>query len=81
MGGLVQILAKAPNLDQMSTIPYSFDVCRAPRRATHGAAILAKSNMSAIRVSGQYAQKTETFIKIVFRDQISQMGYQNDRNK
>jgi hypothetical protein len=57
MGGLVQILAKAPNLDQMSTIPYHFDFCRAPRWATLGAATLDKSKMAAIGVSGQSAQK------------------------
>jgi hypothetical protein len=34
-------------------MPYYFDFCRAPRWATLGAAILAKSKMAAIRVCGQ----------------------------
>ena len=44
---LVHILPKAPNLDQMSPIPYLFDFWRAPRKAPPGAAILGKSNMAA----------------------------------
>jgi hypothetical protein len=78
---LAQILAKAPNLDQMSIIPYHFDFCRAPTWATLGAAILDKSKMAAIRVSGQSAQTLKKLIQMLFSDQILQMRYQNDRNK
>ena len=33
IGRLVQVLPKAPNLAHMSPMAYSFDFCRAPRRA------------------------------------------------
>jgi hypothetical protein len=81
MNCLVQILPKAPNLDQMSIIPYNFDFCQAPRWPTLGTAILDKSKMAAIRVSGQSVQTQKKLIQMLFSDQILQMWYQNDRNK
>jgi hypothetical protein len=49
---LVQILAKAPNLDQMSSMPY-ISIFPGAKVGDALAAILAKSKMAAIRVCGQ----------------------------
>jgi len=47
---LEQILPKAPNLAQRSTMLYRLDFRRATKRAPHRAATLAKSKMATIRV-------------------------------
>ena len=39
---VVQILAKAPNLAEMLSMPYLLNLCRAPRQMTPGDDILAK---------------------------------------